>query len=105
LQPENIFKSIPGDLSNEVFDLLAQSSTVKIERIISRGHSSPETGWFDQGKNEWIILMKGEAIICFEDMKEINLKTGDYINIPAHEKHKVKWTAPGTETVWLAIFY
>ncbi|HED32691.1 MAG TPA: cupin domain-containing protein [Gammaproteobacteria bacterium] len=98
-------EDMPEDMSEEVFELIVQSPTVKIERIISRGHSSPESGWYDQDKNEWIIVMKGEAIICFEGDKDIRLKNGSYLNIPAHSKHKVKWTDPDVETIWLAVYY
>ena len=28
-----------------------------------------------------------------------------YLNIPAHTKHKVKWTSSTVETVWLTVHY
>ena len=102
---KNIFESIPDNLDEEIFELLVQSENVKIERIISKGHTSPESGWYDQERNEWVIVLKGEAIISFENGIDINLKTGSHINIPAHKKHKVSWTDPKTETIWLAVHY
>lgn len=102
---ENIFDSIPDNLDEEVFDLLLQNNQIKIERIISKGQSSPKSGWYNQDKNEWVIVLKGEALISFENEKDVNLKTGNYLHIPAHIKHKVKWTDPETETIWLAVFY
>ncbi len=102
---ENIFDSIPDNLDEEVFDLLLQNNQIKIERIISKGQSSPKSGWYNQDKNEWVIVLKGEAVISFENNKEVNLKVGSYLDIPAHIKHKVKWTDPETETIWLAVFY
>jgi len=82
----NIFESIPDNPDNEVVDLIVQNEKTKIERIISRGHTSPASGWYDQEKDEWVIVLKGEAIISFEDGKEVNLKAGDHINISAHTK-------------------
>lgn len=105
MELKNIFESIPDNLDEEVFELLVQSKNVKIERIISKGHTSPESGWYDQERDEWVIVLKGEAIIAFEKGKEIHLKVGNHINIPAHKKHKVRWTNPKTETIWLAIHY
>ncbi len=102
---ENIFDSIPDNLDNEVFDQLLQNEQIKIERIISKGHSSPKSGWYNQDKNEWIIILKGDAIISFENNEDIILKVGNHLHIPAHTKHKVKWTTPDTETIWLAVFY
>ncbi|CAM2852274.1 cupin domain-containing protein [Moritella viscosa] len=101
----NIFDSIPADLSSEVFEDLVSSEKVKIERIISKGHSSPDVGWYDQEQSEWVIVIAGSAIIDFDDKPSITLKAGDYLNIPAHQKHKVAWTDPDVETVWLAVHY
>jgi len=101
----NIFDAIPTNLSNEVFSILAESGDVKIERIVSKGHTSPATGWYDQTQNEWLIVLRANAIISFEDLPSVTLQEGDYMNIPAHEKHRVKWTDPDVETVWLAVHY
>ncbi len=101
----NIFDSIPDNLDEEVFDFLLQNNHFKIERIISKDQSSPKFGWYNQDKNEWVIVLKGEALISFENDEEVNLKVGSYLDIPAHTKHKVKWTDPETETIWLAITY
>ncbi len=102
---KNLFESIPEQISDEVFDLLIDNDAVKIERIISKGHTSPESGWYDQECNEWVIVLKGEARILIENEGEQYLVPGSYINIPAHQKHKVTWTKAGTETIWLAIHY
>ena len=105
MKSKNIFESIPDNFDEEAFEQLLQSEHVKIERIISKGHSSPESGWHDEEKNEWVLLLKGGAVISFEDGEEVNLTAGSHINIPAHRRHKVSWTDPGTETIWLAVHY
>jgi len=105
MKPGNIFESIPEEFDDELFDLIIQHGDVKIERIVSKGHASPKSGWYDQDHNEWIIVLKGEAIITLENEEKINLKGGCHLNIPAHTKHKVTWTKPKTDTVWLAVRY
>ena len=53
-----------------------------------------------------MLVLKGHAILIFKgDNKQVELKTGDYVNIPAHKQHQVKWTDPEQETIWLAIYY
>lgn len=101
----NIFDAIPANLEKEVFQRLLESDVVTIERIISKGHKSPASGWYNQDKNEWVMVLTGEAKLLFADETSITLKAGDFINIPAHRKHKVEWTAPDIETIWLAVFY
>jgi len=102
---KNLFTDIPQDLDAEMLDTLLQSGDTRIERIVSKGHTSPQSGWYDQAQHEWVILLEGAATIAFEDGKETNLSKGDYLNIPAHVKHKVSWTDPDVETIWLAVFY
>ncbi len=101
----NIFELIPNDLTDEIFQTIIEKDNIKIERIVSMGHTSPESGWYDQDQNEWVIILKGEAIISFENESDLHLTPGDYTNIPAHKKHKVSWTAPDSETIWIAVFY
>lgn len=101
----NIFDAIPNDIRDEVFDTLIDNTNIKIERIVSRGHRSPESGWYDQDKNEWVIVLKGSAVLSFVDSSTVSLNPGDYINLAAHQKHRVDWTDPDADTVWLAIHY
>ena len=101
----NILSSLPYDLTSEVFEEIISSNSVRIERIVSKGHISPETGWYDQEENEWVIVLQGSARLMFEGGRELCLSTGDHVNIPAHTKHKVSWTDPESPTIWLAVFY
>ena len=102
---KNLFESIPDQFEHELFDELISTHGVRIERIVSRGHTSPESGWYDQEENEWVVVLQGEGVILFEDGEEARLKKGDYINIPAHHRHRVSWADPDEMTVWLAVFY
>ena len=88
----NTFYHISDNLPQEVFETLLDNRHVKIERIFSKGQTSPKSGWYNQDLHEWVTLLEGAATITFEDGKEANLSKGDYLNIPAHVKHKVSWT-------------
>lgn len=101
----NIFADIPSKLDQELVEKLVENKGFCIERIISKGHVSPASGWYDEPKNEWVIVLKGEAVITFQDEVELRLTAGSYIGIPAHKKHRVSWTDPDNETVWLAVHY
>ena len=105
MKSENIFTSMPENLDDESIDVLLKKRNLKIERIISKGHMSPDTGWYDQDNDEWVLVLKGAAIISFENDTEENLAAGHYVNIAAHIRHRVKWTDPDTETIWLAVHY
>jgi cupin 2 domain-containing protein len=93
------------EFSEEFIKEVFSTNAFRIEKIISKGHSSPEDFWYDQQENEWVLLVKGAGKLEFEGGEIIQLGVGDYVYIPAHKKHRVSWTAPEEETVWLAIFY
>ena len=105
MEKKNIFENIPSSIPEEIIETLVDSDGIKVERIISKGHVSPKDFWYDQDKNEFVILLKGSAKLLFENDKQIILRAGHYIIIPAHKKHRVEWTDPETETIWFAIFY
>jgi len=100
----NILSNIPQNLPAELIETLASKENVRIERIVSRGHVSDD--WYDQETNEFVFVVAGEAKIVFEDDDvPLHLKAGDYLSIVAHLRHKVVWTQPDVDTVWLAIHY
>lgn len=101
----NIYHFIPQSLERELFQDIVKADDIRIERIISQGHSSPDHGWYDQDENEWVIVLQGSGTLIFEDGSSATLQKGDYINIPAHKRHKVSWTDPDNITVWLAVSY
>lgn len=105
MQAQNFLQLLPTELKEEVFEKILVNPNITMERIVSKGHSTPERDWYDQEKNEWVMVLQGEAILLWEDGSETMLKAHDYVNIVAHTKHKVKWTTPEKETVWLAIHY
>ena len=100
----NIFSAIPGDLPQELCETLLQTSGVRLERLVSRGHASAEGFWYEQEEAEWVLLLKGRAAVRIEGEEQaVVMKPGDYLLLPAHCRHRVEWTAAAEETVWLAL--
>jgi cupin 2 domain-containing protein len=99
-----LFNELPAHLPNEFISTLLESAQVRIERIVSQGHASPDGFWYDQVQHEWVMVLKGAARLCLED-QTIEMRPGDFLNIPAHTKHRVEWTTPDEPTVWLAVHY
>lgn len=101
----NIYQELPSHLPAECIQVLLSQSTVRIERIISQGHSTPAGEWYNQTENEWVIVLQGSGVIEYENGETITLNTGDYVYLPAHLKHRVASTIENEYTVWLAIFW
>lgn len=102
----SLLAPIPDNLSEEFTEILADAGAVRIERIISRGQSSPEGFWYDQDEAEFVLLLRGRAGLRLEGREKVlTLQPGDYLVIPAHLRHRVEWTDVAEETVWLAVFY
>jgi len=101
--PGNLFKLPNPRPATEQFDLLFPDKGVKIERIISTGQNTPPGDWYDQERDEWVALLQGEARLRFQDDRTLNLKPGNYVLIPAHEKHRVDFTSSDPPCIWLAV--
>ncbi|OYD14018.1 cupin [candidate division WOR-3 bacterium JGI_Cruoil_03_44_89] len=102
----NIFSQIPNSIGEEIFESLLETDRFKLERIISTGQATSSGEWCDQETNEWVILLSGSAGLLFEGETEtVVMHPGDYVNIPAHRRHRVEWTDKVERTVWLALHY
>lgn len=100
----NLLAELPPHLSEELVEVLAEGRNVRIERILSAGHASPQDFWYDQEEHEWVLVLRGAARLQFEEMT-MTLLPGDHVTIPARTKHRVAWTTPDEPTVWLAVFF
>ncbi len=106
MKTTNLLKNLQANLPEELTEVLATTENVRIERIVSYGHTSPEDFWYNQEQNEFVLLLKGKAELEFsEPDKTITLDEGDSMIIPAHQRHRVSWTKPETDTIWLLVYY
>lgn len=100
---KNLFDISKLDLREEFFETLASGEHVRVERIVSNFHRSPEGFWYDQAEAEFVCLLQGEAELEFKDGGEIKLmRGGDFILIGKHVLHRVRRTSK--DCVWLAVF-
>ena len=102
---ENLFDGLPAPLPQEAVRVLASGTAVRVERIVSHGHASPEGFWYDQDQHEWVMVLAGAARLAFDGGEAVEMVAGSYVDIPAHRRHRVEWTDPDRPTVWLAIHY
>ncbi|MDD2899964.1 MAG: cupin domain-containing protein [Desulfuromonadaceae bacterium] len=101
---QSLFTGIPSVLEKEQFLTVAQSGSTRIERIVSDGHATPPGEWYDQGWDEWVFLVAGEAVLQFEESSApLMLKPGDHVMIPAGTRHRVERTDSTQKTIWLAV--
>lgn len=101
----NFLEGFPASLVNEWSERLAGNEHARVERIVSHGHASPPGFWYDQEESEWVTVVQGRARLRFADGAIVELEVGDHVTIPPHTRHRVEWTTPDEETVWIAVFY
>jgi cupin 2 domain-containing protein len=102
----NLIANIPEHIPEEFLEILHASGTVRIERIISKGHASPPGFWYDQDTHEWVLVLQGAARLRFEgEEQSVELTAGSCCHIPAYRRHRVEWTDPDMPTIWLAVHY
>jgi len=98
----NLLAALPL-ADEEVFTPLLERPGLRIERIVSRGQTTPEDAPYEQDHDEWVLLLAGAARIWTDAEGERPLAPGDALLIPAHARHRVTWTKAEPPTVWLAI--
>jgi cupin 2 domain-containing protein len=104
--PNNLFADIPANADSETLNALLAGGRFRLERIVSTGQATAAGEWYDQEDDEWVVLLSGSAGLRFEDESETReLRPGDFINIPAHRRHRVEWTDAAQPAVWLALHY
>jgi cupin 2 domain-containing protein len=101
LSVENIFAGLPQKSGQEQFVTLFRNGSIRIERIVSHSHSSPPGFWYDQPEDEWVIVLRGNAILEIDGGEFVGMNEGDYLVIPGGVRHRVHYT--GAKTVWLTV--
>ena len=101
MDPTNLFE--PGEaLPEELTTVLYENAHTRIEQIISWGQISEEGFWYDQDEDEWLILLKGRAVLRYDDGTLVALRKGKPHLINAHVRHQVAATT--SPTIWLCVF-
>ena len=105
VKARNIFDLSTTSLAEdeEVFEPLAKGEAILIERIISRGQVTPPGEWYDQERDEWVVLLQGQASLRLEGQQTIDLGPGDALLLPAHCRHRVEATSIQPPCIWLAV--
>ncbi len=102
---KNLFEPVKRSENEFIDELLScKSKSLRIEHIISQGHISPPDFWYDQSEFEFVAVLQGSAKLEFLNNKILELKRGDWVFIPAHEKHRVIYTSSEEPCIWLAVF-
>ncbi len=99
----NLFESPAGPLAEELVELVAVGAGVSIERIVSTGQATPAGEWLEQERDEWVVLLEGEAELAYDDGSRMRLGPGDHVLIPAGQRHRVEWTRSDPPCIWLAV--
>ena len=106
METGNLFTPTPAARNKEVVEPLVVAAGCALERIVSQGQPTPPGEWYNQERDEWVVLLSGAARLRFEgEAGERSLAPGDWMLIPAHTRHRVEWTTPDEPTVWLALHY
>lgn len=98
---DNLFSADTANKQEEHFSTLLKTENIHIEKIVSNGQTSSK--WYEQEKDEWVVLIDGEATLLFYDKSELKLKKGEYVYIPKMKKHKVTYTS--SPAIWLAVHF
>ena len=99
----NILETPAESFGAELVELVGGGEGVAIERIVSTGQATPAGEWLQQDRDEWVVLVEGEAELAYDDGLRVRLSSGDHLVIPAGERHRVEWTRRDPPCIWLAV--
>ena len=109
MTPKKNILQLPPPSKEEIFETLLQNKekNILIERIISTGQITPENEWYDQEKDEWVVLLQGKARLLFDEKngEVLQLEQGDSVFIEARRKHRVIFTSSEPPCIWLAVHF
>ncbi len=91
-------------VDREVSAVFVEGAGARVEHIVSHGQASPTGFWYDQDEDEFVLVLEGAAELEVEGEGIVRLGVGDWLDLPAHLRHRVAWTHPDRHTVWLAVF-
>ena len=102
---KNIFDDLPQHLPKEACPD-AHPCRRRAHRAdhLARPRIARQTSGTTSRSTNGSIVLKGAARLQFEDGM-VEMKPGDFINIPAFKKHRVEWTTPDEPTIWLGVHY
>lgn len=95
----NLYAGEPPQENHEIFSTLYKGGGIRIEAI--RSWLKVPGEWYDQGEDEWVLLMEGTAELEIAG-KVISMHKGDHLLIPKHTPHRVVSTAK--DTYWIGVF-
>jgi cupin 2 domain-containing protein len=99
----NLFElpdELPGD---ELFEPVAEGAGVLVERIVSTGQATPPGEWLEGERDEWVVLLRGEAELAFANGTRAVLSPGDHLVIAAGVRHRVERTSADPPCIWIAV--
>ena len=100
----NLLAGLPSRSEEEQIERLVGGPDFRIERVVSTGQASPPGVWYDQSDDEFVVVLAGAARLCFEEgERSLDLRPGDWVEIPAHVRHRVEWTQADPPTIWLTV--
>ncbi len=104
LNAGDLLSAVPDASNAELLETIINLDGICLERIISKGQATPAGYWYDQPWHEWVLLAAGEALLLIEGETEPRrLCQGQWIMLPARCRHRVEWTLPEQNTIWLAV--
>lgn len=92
----------PATDGEERFEpLLHGPGGLLVERILSHGQMTPEATWLEQGRDEWVAVLEGEAVLGFENGSRAHLRRGDHCWLRRGLRHRVEYTS--SPCIWIAV--
>ena len=99
----SLFDNTSAAADREAVEVLLEGRGARVERIVSTGQATPAGEWYDQPGDEWVALLAGRATLRLQDGSLLEMAPGDWLLLPAHQRHRVESTSVDPPCVWIAV--
>ncbi len=99
----NLLDAREVDPAKEITTVVWEDARIRIEKIVSFGHVTPENNVYCQKEAEWVSVLMGRGILYFPDTdRKTILEAGDHMMILPGIRHSVIYTSK--PCIWLCVF-
>lgn len=98
---QNIFNY--SRTSSLLVESLLESNIIKVQRVVAQGQASNPGVYCPQPDNDFLIMLKGQMDLDYEQSSKVSLRPEDFIVTTEGQTNRIDSTSRNEDSVWLKV--